>query len=1410
MKNRETKGWGSKVCPSGGGVYLCLLNALIVFALLVSVLPTRSALAQSTSPTFTFPECEHIEEELLLSELSRIARSTFWEEKDNLDIGEIVDRNWVKLDMDSVVDAAVDKAADRVLSEEKLWDRIISGWHPATAERFATKVITSTFESPEFKISVSDLSERIVRDLEVEMQVMTAISASSSLLCLQEFIGTTFSHTMAVHLENKIEEWLDDTVVDPDVDPDVSEILKHRTPTLAGVSLIIGTQIAKLLAKRVTQQIVGKVIARIVGKAAGSLIPVAGWIIGGALIVWDLVSLDKGSVPQIREALKRQDVKQEIRTQIAAVVEEELDATLPSLVEGVTLDMFGQWKRFLQSFDLVLRLAEKNARFRALLDSITSEQVGTLSELVALTTEVLGTDWLVRIIENGKFERILAFPPNSFEILRETASPDLVLDWGDFSGNEMVGVVKTGLYKIASPSDIDDRETLTQILAIEDPAAIRRLMQFNSETRIALLTLRTEQTKWLLTEVSDEDLGWTASYLAGLPGAANEKLVDFAIRDQELISVLRGSKELQSDIPGLLALANSNAKIQTLLDVSTSDKVHRLAELVAVASEAFDSDSLTTVIENGQFEEILALPRDAIVILRDSKDTSTVINWAALSGEALAQVVEIGLHVIATPSDFSGVDSLSRVLALKEPEPIGKLMQLNRKERDTLTELPTGQARVILKALSESELSWLARYLLEVEDNGRVLVAGFVIQKRESLAKLQYSENLRSNLPLALSLAEANPVFRTILNNSDVEGLEELSELVVVAISALGPGKLTGIIENGQFEQILSLPRGALEILKEEKDATVVLAWADLAGEEIEKVVETKLFLVASTTEFSGREALKKVLALENPAAIRKLMQMHQIERVVLLGLALAQARSVVTILSMEDLSWLALYLADLAADVKGPVVDFILRDQELIPLLKGRENLRTRLPRVLILALEVPRFGEILNRLSVGEVEKLAELVASADATMGPERIAQTIETGLFEELFHLPQVSFEILRVTGNPELVLEWAKLAGDTIAYVVETGLFMAASPSVFQGREELDQVIAIKDPVAIQRLMKLDREKRRRLLELPPEETRAALLSDLSKDELSWLAEYLPELPGAEQQLLVCHVVRAPILITLLENSEELKVNFRRASSLALVSRRFRQVFRNSPVGHMGKLTKLVAVAKESLEPVELEKLFETEDFERMFALPQSSFEILEWSKNSETIFAWAEIAEEAIVLVVERGLYRLAGPDQFKNRIELDRALNINDTVVLEWIFQLNPDDRSFLLTNLESEHIVWLAGFRSGFSDSETMQIARHIDQNQSLVYELAIDDVKRHLLESSILELDLAFVSSLAGKPRSFLPSMSMLKVAARAIAGDLSWPLYQYYYLVASLVLLSGLVVVLILIASSWWFLRRRHPE
>ena len=58
--------------------------------------------------------------------------------------------------------------------------------------------------------------------------------------------------------------------------------------------------------------------------------------------------------------------------------------------------------------------------------------------------------------------------------------------------------------------------------------------------------------------------------------------------------------------------------------------------------------------------------------------------------------------------------------------------------------------------------------------------------------------------------------------------------------------------------------------------------------------------------------------------------------------------------------------------------------------------------------------------------------------------------------------------------------------------------MVAAPDEFLGRADLERVLAIENPIAIQELMKLEQEERDALLRLPSEEARKILLSDLSE------------------------------------------------------------------------------------------------------------------------------------------------------------------------------------------------------------------------------------------------------------------------------------------------------------------------
>ena len=369
-----------------------LLALLLITVIMSGLFPARAARAQEPPPVYTFQECATVEEARLRDELNGITQFVFAAEQNKLDIAGMVDRAWFEQGIDAVVDAQVNLAVDRVRSEEDYWSRFLSGWTAAKAEELTTKVANYAFGSEAFRQEIDTLSATIADDLAQEIGAMTARSASSALLCVQEFIGDTFSNTMVGVFQQDIEKKVTEADIGQNAGTDFTVILDTRTKSLAGVGVIIASQIAKRLAEKVAERVAGKLVGRILGKAATSIIPLAGWIIGGGLIIWDLIGAGEGALPQIRESLQGAAVKNAIRAQVTTAVQTELAAEMPDLARSVSNDIFAEWLDFRKKFCRVLDLARTNSRFQTILDNLRADQVQKLSNLVAVADEKLAPE----------------------------------------------------------------------------------------------------------------------------------------------------------------------------------------------------------------------------------------------------------------------------------------------------------------------------------------------------------------------------------------------------------------------------------------------------------------------------------------------------------------------------------------------------------------------------------------------------------------------------------------------------------------------------------------------------------------------------------------------------------------------------------------------------------------------------------------------------------------------------------------------------------------------------------------------------------------------------------------------------------------------------------------------------------
>ena len=861
-----------------------------------------TAKAQDASPTFTISECEEVEEELLLSDLNRITSSVLERDRSGLELDRIVEENWRELDLDGVVDKAVDEATQRVRDERGTLDRIFSGWSEEKAAEFAEAIANQAFDSPEFRTAIDSLSSAIVDYLTVEIHLMTVKSASSAFLCVQEFIGAKFSDVMSEVLEDSTKAWLESLELG-NIEGETDFVdLGDRTLSFVGIGAIVGTQIANVIARRVAQGILGRVVTRILGRAATAAVPVAGWVIGGALIIYDVYQAWNGSLPQIQEDLKSENVKETIRSEIVSVVDQELANSMPGISQSVTIEIYRRWRSFLQDFEHVLRLAENNEDFRLLLEDVTPDQVDKLSELVEVTVDVLGIEWLNRLISSGEFKLILDLPRASFKILRDTSDPDLVLRWAQVADVSIVGVAETELYKYTSPEVVGDRETLEKILALEDSLLIKDLMQKGVEERKALLGFPTAQTKWILSELSSPHIDWVISFLLDLPSSSRVLLVEFLIRDGALISVLQETEGLQTQFAAVLSLAGDFNEINLILVDTPADQVEKLSLLVNVASEALDAEKLTDMIESGQFKEILALPQEAYEVLRESGSPTVVLAWAELAGDSMVRVVEKGLYLVSLPADYTGREELERVFALEHDLAIQRLMAMEPEEREILLQLPAEEARsALLSDLSADDRSWLASYFPYLSPSARTVFASIITQLPELVPDLRASEDLRQGFKRVLELAAIFPSLRTILDNANPHEIAEISDLVVIAEDNLVPDSLPEFFDSRQFARILSLPREAYKILAWTGNPAVVIEWGELARDAIVEVAEAELYKEADPDHFRNREELDKALALAGSESLTWLIQLEAATR-----------ESVFSLDADPEITWLHEYSFDL------------------------------------------------------------------------------------------------------------------------------------------------------------------------------------------------------------------------------------------------------------------------------------------------------------------------------------------------------------------------------------------------------------------------------------------------------------------------------------------------------------------
>lgn len=169
----------------------------------------------------------------------------------------------------------------------------------------------------------------------------------------------------------------------------------------------------------------------------------------------------------------------------------------------------------------------------------------------------------------------------------------------------------------------------------------------------------------------------------------------------------------------VVELTERNASFRGFVDTLKPADLARLDEVVALVLGAEGETGVTKRLADGTLSQAVTRMSPATMdVARELRSLDRALEWSALAGAALPQVIDLGLYKRLPPSDITG-PQLRRLLGMEDRTSIQRLASIPRAARDTLFELPDRDLKSLTRALSENELETLASYMTGLEPQAR-------------------------------------------------------------------------------------------------------------------------------------------------------------------------------------------------------------------------------------------------------------------------------------------------------------------------------------------------------------------------------------------------------------------------------------------------------------------------------------------------------------------------------------------------------------------------------------------------------------------------------------------------------------------------------------------------------------------
>ncbi|MCS6827581.1 MAG: hypothetical protein NZ553_13280 [Caldilinea sp.] len=521
-----------------------------IVSLVFSAVPVAAApLAQrSAEGQYTIGDCNRVERSQLRNEIEAHVLAVLQNEAKPFDVDTIVGRVWAELQMDAAIDAEVKRAVDALMQSEDYFNRLLSGWWPEKAEEYAERVANDAFGSSTFRAKLDALSAAIGREVAKQVEAQFAQAASVALLCLQAYVGERYSQTFFELFANRVQQETHALALNSLSVPTTAALVDHRL-ALTGVATIVATQLihrlSTKLSEKLAQRVAGRIVGRILGRAGSSFIPIAGWVVGVGLIVYDLWEGGQGALPQIQEALQSEEVKQKIRQEIADAVRDDLPEHASMIALETATSLLEQWQGFCDAYAYVCMVAEENADFRRLLQDTPLDELEGVASLVNFYMRQLGRAELDRALADGSLNLLLTAPEAALTILSETYSTAETLAWVRLAGDTLERVAAWDMHRRARPEDFTPA-TFAALVSLPEEEMAQKLLALSAEKRNALLKLPQETLLQLLDVQSVADLDWLAGYLLLPDQLQAQEVVTEVVEGRLVVEALRNPTPLSS------------------------------------------------------------------------------------------------------------------------------------------------------------------------------------------------------------------------------------------------------------------------------------------------------------------------------------------------------------------------------------------------------------------------------------------------------------------------------------------------------------------------------------------------------------------------------------------------------------------------------------------------------------------------------------------------------------------------------------------------------------------------------------------------------------------------------------------------------------------------------------------------